>query len=92
MLSIGQKSSLALEPSWSGEGGMRIHRRHPKLPMFRLRKEVGQAFGFSLPKDGSDCESKSQKVSYAEELSKVIFPVCPLFSPWKTDKFIMLLF
>lgn len=41
LLSIGQKSSLALEPSWSGEGGMRIHRRHPKLPMFRLRKEVG---------------------------------------------------
>ncbi|KAM8819288.1 uncharacterized protein V5649_003293 isoform 1-T1 [Rhynchonycteris naso] len=57
---MGQKSSLALEPSWSGEGGRgdcsAIHRHHPKLPACRLRGELGPAFPVSVPKGGSDCE------------------------------------
>lgn len=98
LLSIGQKSSLALEPSWSGEGGMvkgLFWGYAGVIPNF-LRslwgRGLGQGFEFLLPTDVSDYVSKSQKVSCAGELLKVIFPVFPLLSPWRTNRLVMFLF
>lgn len=98
LLSIGQKSSLALEPSWSGEGGMRVAcvwgytAIIQDFPVQVEGRGWTRTWDPSCPKDGSDCVSESQKVSYAQELSKVIFPVCPFLSPWRTNRFVTLLF
>lgn len=58
LLSIGPKSSLALQPSWAvrEEGGtvVGMHRQQPKRPPSRGGKSLGWGFRCSLPKDGSD--------------------------------------
>lgn len=98
LLSIGQKSSLALESSWSGEGGMvkgLFWGCAGIIPNF-LRslwgKRAHQGIESLLPMDISDSVSKSQKANCAGELLKAIFSSFPILLPWRTNRFIMFLF
>lgn len=98
LLSIGQKSSLALEPSWSGEGGMRdvlrTHSHHPKLPLFRWRKEVAPepwiCFAWGMVRTAWVSHRRWAMLKNFPELC--FLPVCPFLPPWRTNRFLMFLF
>lgn len=83
LLSIGQKRSLALEPSWSGEGGTtdcsEATQASPNTSSAQTEEGTWAGALDSRYLRRILTVWTNQTVSYAEELSRVILPICPSY-------------